>query len=117
MPPPTADVKRAAPTSQKTIVMNILDASHQVAPDLRNKKLSNVQNHLGNDSHDGIGRNHEHQQQNSGKDTPARAKDEVARSRAKEGTESDETSVDLPNQISCEAKLEGPNLSLGSHCV
>ena len=111
MPPPTADVKRAAPISQKTMVMNILSISHQVVP-ICETRNPHVHDHLGNNSPNGIGHSHEHQQQNSSKDTPARAKDEVARSRAKEGPESDKTPVDLPNQFTCETKLEGPNVSL-----
>ena len=42
-PPPTADVKRAAPRSQKIMDMNILSTSYQVVPEFQNKKLARTQ--------------------------------------------------------------------------
>ena len=65
-------------------------------PQLTNKKFSLIHNHL--DNHRSV-HNHEHQEQNSGKDAPGRTKDEVARSRANKAPESEEMSVEFPNQI------------------
>lgn len=102
--------------SQKTMEMNILSISHQVVA-ICETRDPHIHNDLDNNSRDGIGHSHKHQQHNSSKDTPARAKNEIARSRAKEGPESDKTSVDLPNQITCKTKLESPNVSLATTYV
>ena len=67
--------------------------------------------------HDNLGdhgfyREHEYQKHNSNENPPGRTEDKVARSTASGTSESEGTSVDLPKQIACETKLEGPNISL-----
>lgn len=76
-----------------------------------------VHDDLCNHSHHEFGQGHEHQEHNSSKDTPGRTEDEVARSSANGARESKETSVDLPKQIACEAKLEGTVVSLDTRSM
>jgi len=74
-----------------------------------------VHNHLNGDSHDGISHKHEHQEHKSRNDAPGRAVDEVARSGANTGPESEVISIDIPGQIACKTKLEGSRVSLITH--
>lgn len=75
-----------------------------------NERLSFAPNRMGKPG--GIGYSH-NQEYKSEDDAPGRAKDEVARSRAYDTPETDEPPIDLPKQVTREANLEAPNISLG----
>ena len=68
--PPIADVKRAAPMSQKIMDMNNLVPPRQLTVEGETKELLRAHNQLNDDGNEELGQGHEHHKEDSREDSP-----------------------------------------------